>query len=73
MPDETERNGPADENVNQSARPPAKCLECGGSGRVVLLTSSRPCPRCRGETREERPVETVAEDPTAPQPPSYNP
>jgi hypothetical protein len=31
-----------------------KCKECGGTGRITLLTSSEPCPKCsiEGALRE---------------------
>jgi hypothetical protein len=43
-----ERPGPRHNVV-----PPHPCPECGGSGRVVLLTSSRPCSRCGGEAASD--------------------
>jgi len=49
MSEKDERSA-ANEKPKLRANPPAAaaCPECGGSGRVVLLTSSRACARCGG-------------------------
>jgi uncharacterized protein (DUF983 family) len=48
-----------------SAGAAAACPECGGSGRVLLLTSIRACRQCGGDGRAhaagERPGRTVEE------------